>query len=55
MVGIKKRFCFKISLTLKMPWVENYTFMPWGGKLDPPPKISARSGLIFKKLGSIVL
>ena len=26
-----------------------------GGELDPPPKISARSGLIFKKLGSKVL
>ena len=44
-----------ICLTLNMPGVENYTFMPGGGELDPPPKISARSGPIFKKLGSLVL
>ena len=37
-----------------MPQGENYAFMPWGGELDPPD-ISARSGPIFKKQGSIVV
>ena len=26
----------QLDLTLKMPWVENYAFMPWGGEFDPP-------------------
>ena len=26
-----------LMLTLNMPWVENFTFMPWGGEVDPPP------------------
>ena len=43
-----------LFLTLNMPWVENYTFMPWGVNLTPPPKISARSCPIFKKLDSMV-
>ena len=42
-------------LTLKLPWVENYAFMPrGGGPFRTPTTISARCGSIFKKSGSMV-